>query len=414
MKSDIFSFAAAGLVFLNTVIAAPANTTFNLRPFKINLAKDVPRMLNLVRDSRLPEKPQYHGVGSNWGIDLDVLKSLRKQWLEKFNWKKEEESMNSFKHFKADIEGLTVHFIHEKSKDPNAIPLILNHGWPGSFLEFAPIIKKLTEKAETSTGKPVSFNVVVPSLPGFAFSASPPGNWTLDDTARVYNTLMTEVLGYKTFAAHGTSHGAPLTFTLYDVFNTTTRAAHFVFIPFLPTPAEQISAMNITLSPLEQFELDRSTSWGTTGNAYFLEHTTKPNTIGLALYDNPMGQLAWIGEKYIDWSDPNAGKFPSVLDHNEILRCISLYYLTRSFVSSVYTYAQDPGAFERVYRRASTDAPMLVSYFKYMVGFWPKEILHMLGNLTMYRNHEFGGNFAGLDNPAALIEDLREIGTHWS
>ncbi|GKT47559.1 putative epoxide hydrolase [Colletotrichum spaethianum] len=370
MGPDIIPRLAVGLMYLDAVTAAPSDAPFNLRPFKIDLAKGVPRMLDLVRDTRLPEKPQYPGVGSNWGIDLDVLKSLQKQWLEKFDWKKEEKSMNSvfsFKHFTADIEGLNIHFIHEKSKNPDAIPLILNHGWPGSFLEFAPIIKKLTETAKTSTGKSVSFNVVVPSLPGFAFSSSPPGNWTLDDTARVYNTLMTKVLGYKTFAAHGTSHGAPLTFTLYDVFNTTTRAAHFVFIPFLPTPAEQITAMNITLSPLEQFELDRSTAWGITGNAYFLEHTTKPNTIGLALYDNPVGQLAWIGEKYISWSDPNAGKSPSILNHNEILRCISLYYLTHSFVSSVYTYAQDPGAFERVYRKASTDAPMLVSYFKYMV-----------------------------------------------
>lgn len=187
----------------------------------------------------------------------------------------------SFKHFTANIEGLTIHFIHEKSKDPNAIPLILNHGWPGSFLEFTPIIKQLTQTAKTSTGKSVSFNVVVPSLPGFAFSSSPPGNWTLDDTARVYNTLMTQVLGYKTFAAHGTSHGAPVTFTLYDVFNTSTRAAHLVFIPFLPTPMEQIAAMNITLSPLEQFELKRSTDWGTTGLAYFLEHTTRVSDTGV-------------------------------------------------------------------------------------------------------------------------------------
>jgi len=196
---------------------------------------------------------------------------------------------------------MKVHFIHETSSDPDAIPILLSHGWPGSFLEFLPIIKPLTQKSTTSTGKKVSFNVVVASLPGFAFSSPPPVlDWTLDDTARVFNTLMTEVLGYKTYAVHGTSHGSPLSFALYDEFNTTARAAHFVFMPFFPVGPAEIEARNITLTELEQFELSRSVEWGVNGHGYFIEQTTKPNTIGLALQDNPVGQLAWIGEKYLD------------------------------------------------------------------------------------------------------------------
>ncbi|KAK4160395.1 putative epoxide hydrolase [Cladorrhinum sp. PSN259] len=371
-------------------------------------------MLDLIRSTRLPAKPQFPNETDAFGITLSNLKSLRDTWLQKFDWNREQASINRLNHYTVTIEGLQIHFIHEKSKNPNAIPLLLCHGWPGSFLEFIPIINGLTKSAKTSTGKDVSFDVIIPSLPGFAFSSAPPSqSWTLDDTARVFNKLMTDVLGYKQYAVHGTSHGVPLSFTLYDEYNTTARAAHFVFMPFYPIDPKVIAEKNITLTPLEQFELQRSVQWGQTGNGYFLIQTTKPSTIGLALYDNPVGQLAWIGEKYIDWSDPNAGNAPSVLTQNEILRCASLYYLTSTFKSSIYTYAQDPGAWEANYRRARTDAPLLVSFFKYNVGFWPKEIMATIGNLTQYRNHDFGGNFAGLDNPPALIDDLREIATYW-
>jgi len=154
---------------------------------------------------------------------------------------------------------------------------LLIHGWPGSFLEFTAIIKPLTAKSTTSsTGKPVSFNVIIPSLPGFAFSSPPPANWTNDDTARVFNTLMTSVLGYKTYATHGTDWGAAVAYSLYDNFNSTVRAGHFAFIPFFPLMPDQLAAENISLNTeLERFEEERFVEWSTTGNGYFIEQTTK-------------------------------------------------------------------------------------------------------------------------------------------
>lgn len=171
-----------------------------------------------------------------------------------------------------------MHFIHEKSRDPSAIPLLICHGWPGSsFLEFEPVFKPLAQVANV-TGpdgiRPVSFNIVAPSLPGFAFSSTAPANWTLDDTARVYNTLMTKVLGYPKFAVHGTAHGAAVAYTLYEDYNVTTHAAHFSFIPFFPPTAEDVSEMNITLTSLEEFMLKRSDDWARTGNAYYLLQLT--------------------------------------------------------------------------------------------------------------------------------------------
>lgn len=138
------------------------------------------------------------------------------------------------------------------------------------------MIDNLTEQARTSTGTLVSFHVIVPSLPGFAFSSAPPANWTVDDTARVFHTLMTEVLGYKTFATFGTDFGSGPAYSLYDNFNRSTRAAHFAFLPFFPLTPDQLAAQNITItSPLEHSEEQRLVSWLTTGNAYFAEQATK-------------------------------------------------------------------------------------------------------------------------------------------
>lgn len=183
--------------------------------------------------------------------------------------------MNRFDHFKVEIEGQIVHFIHERSQHPDAIPLLLLHGWPGSFLEFVPIIRELTAAATTSAGDSVSFHVIVPSLPGFVFSSAPPVDWTTNDTARIYNTLMSEVLGYTRFAVHGTDWGAPVAYTLYDSYNHTVRAAHLVLLPFPSLTPAQLEAQNISLSPLEQFEEARFVEWSTIGQGYFLMQSTK-------------------------------------------------------------------------------------------------------------------------------------------
>ncbi|KAI1127677.1 alpha/beta-hydrolase [Nemania abortiva] len=383
-----------------------------IKPFTINLCSS--RMLELADQAQLPVDEEYSGLGGSLGIDLDVLKSLKDQWTTSFSWAAEQAALNKHPQYTTTIENLTVHFVHERSHDPDAIPLILIHGWPGSFAELIPLVDPLVAAAKTSKGTPVSFHVVIPSLPGFAFSSAPPANWTLDDTARIFNTLMTDILGYGTYAVHGTDWGSFIGYSMYDNYNKTVRAAHLLEIPFLPLSPDQFPKYNITLDEEEQFQEDLALAFQATGSGYAVEQSTKPNTIGLALYDNPVGQLAWIGEKYIEWSDPRAGTAPSILTHNHILLEVSLYYMTKSFVSSVFTYAQNPTLIKPSYAKARTDAPMLFSSFKYNYGFWTKEVVSWVGNLVLYNYHDFGGHFPALDNPPALVDDLREIGNYWS
>ncbi|RYP64372.1 hypothetical protein DL771_008766 [Monosporascus sp. 5C6A] len=348
-----------------------------IEPFKVDLSKNVPRMLDLVKNTKLPDKSVYSSLGPTAGIDLDVLKQLQREWIYDFDWKVEEEDMNSYNHFTTTIENLKIHFIHERSGAPDAIPLLLLHGWPGSFLEVLPVVKPLTQKAKTSTGRDVSFDIIIPSLPGFAFSQAPPPSWTVVDTARIFHTLMTDILGYRTFAVNGTDWGCGIAYSLYEQYTAATRAAHFSMIPFFPMLQDQLAANNIRLTPDEQFQEERFMKWSTTGNGYFVTQATKPTTIGLALHDNPVGQLAWIGQQIIDWSDPRAGTGPLE------------------------------------YTKAPTDAPMLYSNFKYNNVFFPRALVQKVGNLVHWKNHDFGGHFPGVDNPSALISDVRELGNYW-
>ncbi|KAK7050663.1 epoxide hydrolase domain protein [Favolaschia claudopus] len=382
---------------------------FNLVPFHIDLSPQLPHLKSLVQQTQLPEEALY-AVGPEKGMELDALKELKGEWVGSYKWETEQEKLNSVSHFTAQIENITVHFVHEKSENPNAIPVVLLHGWPGSFHEYLPVVKPLTETSSTG----VSYHVVVPSLPGFSFSSPPPLNWTIDDTARVFNTLVTQVLGYEKYALHGSDWGSSVGYIMYNSFNTSVRASHFIFLPFLPPTLTEIEANNITLTDDEKVSVARSEEWLTNDHGYFQIQATKPNDIGLALYDNPVGILAYIGAEVKRWSDLRAGTGPSLLNSTNLLTLVSLYHLTHTFLSSVWIYAQNANVIRAVYTKAATDAPMLFTDYKYNLAFWPEEYVNKIGNLVEYNAHDFGGHFPGLDNPPALIEDIRSMAKYFN
>ncbi|KUL83696.1 hypothetical protein ZTR_07477 [Talaromyces verruculosus] len=348
-------------------------SSYDVHPFYIDLSSSVPHMNDLIGRTQLPKKPIYYGIGESAGIDLDVLQDLQTEWLTNFTWYEEQAIMNRYRHYTADIEGLTIHFIHEKSASSTAIPLILNHGWPSSFLEFLPLVDALVQPSTVpslnatfsapstcNSSCDVSFHVVIPSLPGFGFSSPPPNvDFTTEDTARVFNTLMTDVLGYRTYAVSGTDWGSPISYAMYNSYETSVRAAHFSYLPFPILNGTQLAALNISLDQVDSINLQAAENWIESGQGYRVEQGTKPQTIGFALEDNPVGQLAWIGEKMIEWSDPRAGSPPSVLNHAAILRQVSLSYLTQTFTSSAFIYYQNAAAPPPQYVSSHNDAPFL-------------------------------------------------------
>ncbi|KAF8592818.1 alpha/beta-hydrolase, partial [Ceratobasidium sp. AG-I] len=167
------------------------------------------------------------------------------------------------------------------------------------------------------------------------------------------------------------------------------------------------------LPQAEKDRISRNTAFQTTGNGYFIEQTTRPATIGLALYDNPIGQLAWIGEKFLEWSDPQFGVPPSTITNNTILTAISIYYLTGTFETAAYIYNQNPAGFSPTLLHATTDIPFGFASYGFDLQFYPEFYISKIGNLVYYADHPRGGHFTALDNPVSYVEDLRTMMGKW-
>ncbi|CAE6426176.1 unnamed protein product [Rhizoctonia solani] len=274
---------------------------YNVKPFKVDLASRVPHLKELVKLTKLPETSVLGKAGA--GIDLGWLKDRQNDWIGRYDWNKEQGAMNKFNHSTVDIGNMTVHFIHQRSSNPKAIPLLLTHGWPGSFYEFHEVIGPLSNPEGKSN---VSFHVIVPSLPGFGFSSPAPPGWTLNNTADLFNTLLTDVLGYQSYTAGGGDWGSLVTWALHN--NHADHVKAVLYDGLVPQVAPTYDALKSDphfsdktdkLSDDQKQRLQNNTLFNTDGYGYFLEQSTRPATIGLALYDNPLGQLAWIGEKYL-------------------------------------------------------------------------------------------------------------------
>ncbi|KAH7338342.1 Alpha/Beta hydrolase protein [Rhizoctonia solani] len=386
-----------------------AASGYTVRPFKINLSSESVRMKALVKQTRLPENSVLGSLGG--GIRLSWLRDRQKDWIESFDWEKEQLEMNQFNHSTVDIGNMTVHFIHQRSSDPNAIPLLLTHGWPGSFYEFHELCLFL-----------VRFHVVVPSLPGFGFSSPAPSGWNLNNTADLFDTLLTEVLGYKTYAAVGGDWVMNIIHECYS--NSAPNTKYFcgsLYTGMIPQLGPLLGDLNnhtsfanqmATLGEAEKQRIQSNAIFPTDGWGYFLEQSTRPATIGLALLDNPIGQLSWIGDGYTS-GDPLMGMRPSTLDNNTILTSVSLYYLTRTFETSVNTYYQNPKEFAPIMRRAANSIPMGFASYRYEAQYYPQFYVAKVGNLVYYSDHERGGHFSALDNPPAYLEDVRSMMGRW-
>ncbi|KAJ1302233.1 hypothetical protein OPQ81_001054 [Rhizoctonia solani] len=388
---------------------------YEVKPFKINLSSRVPHLKELVNLTKLPATSVLGKAGA--GVDLTWLKDRQKDWIGEFNWDKEQTLMNKFNHSTVDIGNMTVHFIHQRSPNPNAIPLILSHGWPGSFYEFHEVISPLSNPEGKSN---TSFHVIVPSLPGFGFTTPAPPGWTLNNTAALFDTLVTDVLGYQSYTAVGGDWGSLVTWALHT--NHANHVKAVLYTGLIPQSAPSYSDLKSDprfadkvdgLTEGQKQRLQNNALFNTDLNGYFIEQSTRPATIGLALYDNPIGQLAWIGEKYIGFSDPLLGTPPSTINNNTILTAISLYYLSRTFETAANTYYQNQGNFAPGLKHAANRVPMGFAEYRYELQYYPEFYLQEVGNLVFHSVHERGGHFGALDNPPAYLEDLRTMMDRW-
>jgi epoxide hydrolase len=312
------------------VILSEDGAVSSLEPFRI----EVPEadLVDLGRRLSAARWPTRETV-SDWsqGLPLDVLRELCEHWRSAYDWRSTEQRVNRLPHYRAPIDGLSLHFIHLRSPVAHAVPLIMTHGWPGSFFEFEQVLERLADPV--TFGEPLrpAFHVVVPSLPGYGFSDPPtkPG-WNIHRIAAAWAELM-DRLGYSRFIALGSDWGTSISTSL--ALNHSHRLCGLHLIPpLVPPPAGGES-----LTEPERTSIKRLGERNRTSSAYSHLQATAPQTLGYSLVDSPVGLCAWILEKVWAWSD-HRGDLWEVLSRNQVLDNITLYWLTRTGASSARLY----------------------------------------------------------------------------
>ncbi len=362
-----------------------------MKPFKIEVPQEVLNDLSTrLKQTRWTDEPE--NAGWSYGTNPQYLRELVTYWQNEYDWRKHEAEINKHPHFKTDIDGITIHYIHVKGKGQGASPLILTHGWPDSFYRFLKVIPMLD----------ASFDVVIPSIPGFGFSQQTAVN--VDRVADLFNKLMTKVLGYNTYFAAGGDMGTEVTKSMAVQYPENVKAIHLTDVGY-PNGTEDWS----TMSPEEQAFGQQIQQWFFTEGAFNMIQATKPQTLGYALNDSPVGLASWMIEKFYSWSDHD-GNIEKCLTKDELITNIMIYWVSQSINSSIRVYAENARASYMGGLKSSqrVAVPTGVSLFPKEAQF-PKAWAERMANVASFNVMNKGGHFAALEVPQVYAEELNKF-----
>lgn len=356
-------------------------------------------------------------IDNSWekGVPTDYLKKIANYWLNKFDWKKQEAILNQFPQFLTEIDGQNIHYLHIKSNKPNAIPLMLIHGWPGSFADFIKVIEPLTNP---QTDVEIAFDLVIPSIPGFGFSTPVKDKgWNMIRIATAFAILMKQ-LGYEKFALHGGDMGAGIVGIMsgigaYNLIGTHINSDFFAVAGLGMFPAD-----NSNFTNEESSRLERMKQYKKDGTAYLEIQSTRPQTIGIALSDSPIGQLAWMLEKYKEWSAEDKNLPEDAIDIDHILTNVSLYWFNQLGASSAEILAENMSmAFDwggDNSQEANQWAPpkilsAMACFGKKVDESLMKKLISFMGEPDRWTFYDKGCHFPAMEVPNLLINDIREF-----
>jgi pimeloyl-ACP methyl ester carboxylesterase len=356
------------------------------------------------------------GAGWDYGTNPTYLEDLCGYWRHAFDWRKQESYLNSFKHFRADVDGVGLHFIHEKGKGDNPIPLLLVHGWPDSFARFLKVIPMLTDPAAHGSDPQPSFDVIVPSLPGFGFSDRPRKQGLTFGFGDLLHKLMVEELGYRRFAVQGGDWGGAVAEQMARSHASSLIGIHLTDVPFshmFQSPKNPSGAEEQYLKKMKAFTQKEG--------AYALIQSTRPQSLACGLNDSPAGLAAWIVEKFRAWSDCD-GDLESRFSRDEILTNIMIYWVTQTIDSSFFPYYDlaNAGALQWTAEAVktwlgSTKVPAGFALFPKDLVTPPREWAERFFNVLRWNEMPRGGHFAAMEEPELFVQDLRSMfGPLWA
>ncbi|WP_444663013.1 epoxide hydrolase family protein [Cellulomonas sp. CW35] len=367
--------------------------TLTVRPFQVSIDLAV---LDDLHDRLARTRFATPAPGDSWdyGTPESYLREMVAYWRDEFDWRAQEERMNAFPHFRTEIDGQTIHFIHVRSSEPDATPLLLGHTYPGSFVDFLDMIGPLTDPVAHGGRAEDAFDVVIASMPGFGFSTPVvDGGWTTARLARTWDTLM-RGLGYESYGTHGSDGGAMISRELAVMDPPGFLGAHVLQLFSFPSgdPAEFEK-----LTPADHAALE-FLGWFQQRAGFAAANSSRPQTVAAGLADSPVAQLAW-NELF-----ENFGNGTSLLTRDQVLTQVSLYWLTNTSSTAVRFYYEEARAqAEPQVSHGRTGVSVFADDFKTIRPFAERDNT----NIVQWTEHERGGHFASMEVPDVLVDDLR-------
>ncbi len=382
-----------------------AHSEAAIKPFHIQVPEsDLEDLRERLARTRWPAEAA--GVGWERGVPLDYIKELARYWADSYDWRAAEAEINQYPQFITEIDGARIHFLHIRSAETNALPLILTHGWPGSIVEFLDVIGPLTDPRAHGGDPADAFHVVIPSMPNFGFSGpTRDTGWNTGRIAAAFVELMRR-LGYSRYGTQGGDFGAFVAphmgkIDREHVVGVHVNAATMGFIPYGPVPEQELA----TFTEIEQARLRRLGSFYNEGSGYFQIQATRPQTIAYSLNDSPVGQLAWIVDKFKEWSYPKSALPEQAIRRDRMLTNVMLYWLTGTGASAANVYYENMHAQE--WDAAPLTTPTGVAVFAEDVAI--RRYAEQANNIVHWSDFERGGHFAAMEVPDLLVGDMRSF-----
>ncbi|MGW3174412.1 epoxide hydrolase family protein [Streptomyces sp. NPDC001153] len=383
------------------------NERVAVRPFRISVPEQVLTDLRRrITETRWPDRETV--TDQSQGVQLATLKELAHYWRTAYNWRRTEARLNSLPQFLTEIDGLDIHFLHVRSRHPNALPMILTHGWPGSVLEFLKVIDPLTDPTAHGGRAEDAFHLVIPSMPGYGFSERPTTTgWGPDRIARAWAVLM-ERLGYDYYVSQGGDWGAVVSDKMAVQRPAGLLGIHVNFPATVPADIAKRLACGDpapkTLSVDERAAYDKLAAFYKTGSGYSAMMVTRPQSVGYGLSDSPVGLAAWMYDKFAAWTY-SGGEPQRVLTKDEMLDDITLYWVTNTAVSSARLYWENNA---NNFNAVSVSIPAAITVFPGEIyqapRSWAERSYH---DLIYFNRARSGGHFAAWEVPGIFSEELR-------
>ena len=374
-----------------------------MKKFQINIDE---KIINDINDSILKFNWDNLPNINNWdlGVNKYILKDLCDYWVLKYKWKNVEADLNNLNHYIAEVDDLKIHFIYEKGKNTNSIPLLISHGWPGSFLEFKNIMEPLTNPKKFGLNDEICFDLIVPSIPGFAFSKASERPFGPRKIASYYNKLMTKVLNYKDYMAQGGDWGGAISSWLGYDHQEFCKAIHLNIMIMRDKNGPQTQEERLWQKKFKKEQIMEE--------GYRSLQATKPQTLAFAMNDNPVGIAAWILEKFHSWSDLKKKTVLDIYSKEDLITNIMIYIVTNSFNTASWIYygrREEGGRIMNIQDKIST--PTACALFPAEFLSWPpKSYVERLYNVIQWTKFNSGGHFAAMEEPELLLNDIRSFG----